>query len=91
VTTGGEEGLLGIAFHPGYATNRYFFLFYSTTTNTSAGSGRPAGGPLRVFPSNPNQGLVNSELPLITQRDEASNHNGATFISDQTVIFTFPG
>lgn len=27
--TGGEEGLLSIAFHPSYATNGYFYVFYS--------------------------------------------------------------
>jgi glucose/arabinose dehydrogenase/mono/diheme cytochrome c family protein len=77
VTGGCEEGLLGIAFHPGYATNRYFFLFYSLNTNTAAGSGvHQRLARFETSPANPNQGLVSSEVPLITQRDEACNHNG---------------
>jgi glucose/arabinose dehydrogenase len=77
VITGGEEGLLGLAFHPGYATNRYFYLFYSLTTNTAAGTGRHQRvARFETSPSDPNVGMVSSELPLITQFDDFSNHNG---------------
>src|SRR4051812_16282586 len=29
VSKGGEQGLLSIAFHPQYKTNRYFFIYYT--------------------------------------------------------------
>jgi len=77
VITGGEEGLLGIAFHPDYAANRYFYLFYSLNTNTAPGGGRHQRvSRFETSPTNPNVGLVASEVPLITQRDDFSNHNG---------------
>ncbi|TMB09993.1 MAG: PQQ-dependent sugar dehydrogenase, partial [Deltaproteobacteria bacterium] len=31
VASGGEEGLLSVAFHPSYATNRYFYVDYTHT------------------------------------------------------------
>ncbi|MFC3161527.1 PQQ-dependent sugar dehydrogenase [Chryseobacterium arachidis] len=31
ITYGGERGLLGLAFHPQYPTNGYFFVYYNDT------------------------------------------------------------
>src|SRR5262249_7927073 len=31
VSTNGEQGLLGLAFHPGYATQRFFYVDYTDT------------------------------------------------------------
>src|SRR6266498_3251998 len=36
----GEEGLLGMAFHPNYAVNGYFYVYFTITTTTAAGTGR---------------------------------------------------
>ena len=77
VLSDSESGLIGLAFHPGYATNGYFFVFSSRNLNTSQGNGRHQRiSRFQVSPTNPNQGLPDTELPLITQYDTAGNHNG---------------
>ena len=73
---GGEEGMLGLALHPGYLTNRYFFVDYTTWTNSSSSSTRQDRlSRFEISPSNPNQGLPNSEVVLISQPDDFPNHN----------------
>ncbi|HVE64149.1 MAG TPA: PQQ-dependent sugar dehydrogenase [Mycobacteriales bacterium] len=70
VSSGGERGLLGIAFHPAFKTNGYFFLSYTD-----------AEGDLRVsrFGANPARNAANPATEIgfleIPHR-EASNHNG---------------
>src|SRR5438093_2113877 len=65
-----EQGLLGLAFHPGYLTNRYFFVFYVTT-----GTRRDQLSRFEISASNPNQGNAVSEVVLISQLDDFVNHN----------------
>ena len=74
----GESGLLGLDFHPGYATNRYFYVFYSCTASTTQGTNRLHQRLARYQTSatNDNFAPTNSEQVLITQADPASNHNG---------------
>ncbi len=71
-----EGGLLGLAFHPGYLTNRQFFVFYTLDTVTAAGSGfHNRVARFEIDPLDPHRALPDSELPLITQYDQAGNHN----------------
>lgn len=71
--TGGESGLLGVAFHPDHASNREFFVFYSVTVG---GSRYQRVSRFTAQAGNPDLADPSSEEILIHQRDEASNHNG---------------
>jgi glucose/arabinose dehydrogenase len=78
IIAGGEEGLLGLAFHPGFATNRQFYIFYTVNASSAQGSNARHDRLSRmlVSPTNPNVADPSSELVLLEQYDEAGNHNG---------------
>ena len=78
IISGGEEGLLGLAFHPGYATNRQFYIFYTVNATSAQGSNARHDRLSRMLASasNPNAADSTSELILLEQFDEAGNHNG---------------
>ena len=77
VNPSGEGGLLGLAFHPGYQSNGWFFVHYTLNATTAAGTGlHDRLARFEASPSDPNQALPESEAPLITQFDESENHNG---------------
>ena len=72
-----EWGLLGIAFHPKYQENGYFFIAYDFTIEE--GGKKLTFDRLSRFSvakDNPDKADPDSELPLITQLDHAANHNG---------------
>ena len=71
VTSEGEEGLLGLAFHPNYASNGYFFVNY---TNLTKNVRRTRISRYRVS-DDPNLADPNSEDILLTVIQPASNHN----------------
>jgi glucose/arabinose dehydrogenase len=71
VTSGGERGLLGLAFHPDFKTNGYFYVNYTS------------GSPLKTViaryktdsPSS-NTAAASSETILLTFSQPFDNHNG---------------
>ena len=69
---GNEQGLLGLAFHPGYQTNGLFFVAYTTSSN---GIRFDRLSRFQVSSTNANSAQRNSEAILINQSDDASNHN----------------
>jgi glucose/arabinose dehydrogenase len=79
VDTASEGGLLGLAFHPGYATNGYFYVFYRGGDDTSSVGGGSGGHDIlaryQASPPGANSASALTELKLIRQYDRADNHN----------------
>lgn len=71
----GENGILGLAFHPNYASNGYFYVAYTVQTN----NGSPFFQRISRFSvsgGDPNQADSASEIVLLQQLDQGFNHNG---------------
>lgn len=68
-----EQGLLGLAFHPDYAANGQFYVFYSDATTTDAWAPSRLSRFL-VDPANPNRALPDSETILLTVPQPEANH-----------------
>jgi hypothetical protein len=67
----GEEGLLGLAFHPDYAANGYFFVYYTDKNgdNVLARYRRSSGNPAVADPGS-------GRILLIVPHPDFGNHNG---------------
>lgn len=71
-----EEGLFGLAFDPGYLTNKSFYICY-TGQATNGGTGLHwILSRLQFTSGNTNQGNPASETYLICQYKRGENHNG---------------
>jgi len=70
VSTGGEQGLLGLAFHPDYATNGIFVVDYTDR------SGDTRVASYRVSTQNPDRADAGSGHVVLTVPQPFSNHNG---------------
>lgn len=71
INTGNEEGLLGLAFHPDYENNGYFFVNYSASNPRRTVIARYS-----VESANPNQADPNSQVVIMTINQPYNNHNG---------------
>ncbi len=75
-------GLSALVFHPGFATNGYFFTARILKTQTDAGTGTHYRiSRFAVSPENSNRVSTNSELPIISQKGEG-NCNDLAFGPD---------
>jgi glucose/arabinose dehydrogenase len=70
ITAGNERGLLGLAFHPDYASNGYFFVNYTDADDASSEVVR--------YTVSADRDIANaaSALPILSVDQPYSNHNG---------------
>ena len=68
--SGSEQGLLGLAFHPDFETNHFFFVDYTRASDGATVIARYTAN------ANNTAGDPNSERIYITIPDPFSNHNG---------------
>jgi glucose/arabinose dehydrogenase len=70
LSTDNEQGLLSMAFHPNFTTNRIFYLSYTDLDGDSVIS------EFRVSADNPNVADTSTERVILTFEQDFSNHNG---------------
>jgi glucose/arabinose dehydrogenase len=76
ISSGGERGLLGLAFHPQFATNRRFFVNYTNPAGDTHISEFRAGSADAADPS--------SERLLLEVAQPFANHNGGGLAFDNS-------
>jgi len=72
VSTSGEGGLVGLAFHPDYQTNGFFFIQYTNNNGDSQIVRYSVSG------SNPDVADPSSALPILLIEQPFPTHNGST-------------
>jgi glucose/arabinose dehydrogenase len=70
ISNGDEQGLLGLAFHPDYATNRKFYIYFTNTAGSTV---------VREYltqAGNPDAADTSTARTIMTFTQPQSNHNG---------------
>jgi len=77
-SSGQETGLLGLAFHPEFSNNGYFYVYYTAPSPVTGISIRMVLSRFSVDSNNINSADPNSELVLFQfdKNQDNSNHNG---------------
>ena len=76
VLSGGERGLLSVAFHPQYATNRFFYVYYTTRASGNLADGDIVVERLTTTANPEVADPASAKLIITTSHSQQSNHNG---------------
>jgi len=84
-----EQGLLGMAFHPDYATNGLFYLHFSSNASQGLAAGDTVIAEFKVSAADRSIADLSSRRVLLTAAGLEANHNGGqiTFGPDKMLYF----
>jgi glucose/arabinose dehydrogenase len=71
ISTNGEQGLLGLAFHPNYASNGLLYVFYNRKSD-----GKSVIAEFKRSTGDPDKANANSRRRVLLMGQPNSNHNG---------------
>jgi len=71
ITYGGEQGLLGLAFHPSYARNRLLYVAFTSSDGKNV---------VARFRSNSSTAILSTQRTLLSVADPYGNHNGGHLV-----------
>src|SRR6478736_1420732 len=86
VNNSSERGLLGIALHPQFATNRFVYLYWTCTALMGASSFQPSA---TTCPATPATGADSDDIvavPLLGNRVDRFTWNGTALTFDRNII-----
>jgi glucose/arabinose dehydrogenase len=72
---GAEQGLLSVAFPPGYSSKRYFYVYYTRSSGSANVIAR-----YRLVSGSADQADPNSETVILPMPDPYANHNGGIML-----------
>lgn len=75
-TSSGEQGLLGLVFHPDYANNGRFFINFTSDGQPGVPFGDTVVAEYQVSAGNPNVANAGSQRIIFTISQDFGNHNG---------------
>ena len=75
ITSGGERGLLGLAFHPLYKLNGRFFVYYTRASDAAIQIAE-----YKVSAGNPNVADTTEKIIITIPHPTNANHNGGTVV-----------
>jgi glucose/arabinose dehydrogenase len=73
IVSGGERGLLGLAFHPNFAANGYVYVYYTRALDGDIILARLTANTARTFAS-----LATEKIMLRIEHSSHDNHNGGS-------------